>query len=82
MWAEMLDKFSDGGFGQGINKIFQEEAREGPEQDLTEVASDIGPEDRVEAVAAGCDAEVDGETEACGRLQRRNHAKGQLLTLN
>ena len=24
MWAEMLDKFSDGGFGQGINKIFQE----------------------------------------------------------
>ena len=24
MWAEMLDKFSDGGFGQGINIIFQE----------------------------------------------------------
>ena len=24
MWAEMLDKFSDGGFGQGINKNFQE----------------------------------------------------------
>ena len=24
MCAEMLDKFSDGGFGQGINIIFQE----------------------------------------------------------